>query len=131
VYGEGIENYFNDAPVDVGRQRNPGNTVTPVVGNALPVLGLVAYLDHNWSSTWTTAAGYSRVDVSNSDLQAADAFRTGQYGSANLLATPAQNVTLGGEAQWARRQNFADGFSVNDFRVQFSFKYNFSYKVGG
>jgi hypothetical protein len=72
IYGEGIENYFNDAPVDVGVKRNPGNPVTPVTGDAVPVVGLVAYLDHTWNS-----------------------------------------------------------ISVNDVRLQFSFKYNFSYKVGG
>ena len=37
VYGRGIENYFNDAPVDVGVERNPGSTVTPVEGEALPI----------------------------------------------------------------------------------------------
>ena len=37
----------------------------------------------------------------------------------------------GGEFQWGRRENFSDGWSVNDYRLQFSFKYNFSYKLGG
>jgi hypothetical protein len=31
----------------------------------------------------------------------------------------------------ADRDNFSDGFSVNDVRFQFSFKYSFSAKVGG
>ena len=38
---------------------------------------------------------------------------------------------MGGEFQWAHRENISDGFSVNDFRLQFSFKYSFSHKVGG
>ena len=29
VFGEGIQNYMNDAPVDVGAKSNPGNVVTP------------------------------------------------------------------------------------------------------
>ncbi|HEY2648224.1 MAG TPA: DcaP family trimeric outer membrane transporter, partial [Puia sp.] len=37
VYGEGVENYMNDAPVDVGVVQNPGNARTPVKGKALPV----------------------------------------------------------------------------------------------
>jgi len=131
IYGQGIENYFNDAPIDVGARRNPGNRITPINGEALPIFGLSAYLDHNWSSEWTTAAGYSRVDVQNSDLQTPAAFRIGQYASANLLCTPVKNVMMGGEFQWARRDNHSDGFSSNDYRLQFSFKYNFSYKVGG
>ena len=34
------------------------------------------------------------------------------------------------ELQWGRRRNAFDGFSVNDFRVQFSAKYSFSIEVG-
>ncbi len=80
---------------------------------------------------WSTSAGYSRVDISNSDLQAANAYKNGQYASFNLLATPVKNVMMGGEFQWAHRENFSDGFSVNDVRLQFSFKYSFGYKIGG
>ena len=131
VYGAGVENYFNDAPVDVGIKNNPGNAVTPVVGEALKDLGIVLYLDHTWNSTWSTAAGYSLVDISNSNAQAANAYRRGQYASINLLSTPAKNVMIGGELQFARRDNYLDGFNSNDIRLQFTFKYNFSVKVGG
>lgn len=131
IYGEGIENYFNDAPIDVGTQSNPGDPTRPVVGKALPVLGLVGFLDHNWSDKWSTAAGYSRVDISNSDGQLPTDFRIGQYALINLLATPAPNVMIGGEFQWAQRQNFSDGWTYNDYRIQFSFKYSFSVKLGG
>src|SRR5262245_49811408 len=31
IYGHGIENYMNDAPVDVGAEINLGNRVTPIV----------------------------------------------------------------------------------------------------
>ena len=128
VYGAGVENYFNDAPVDVGVKNNPGNAVTPIVGEALKDLGIVLYLDHNWNSTWSTAAGYALVDISNSNAQAANAYRKGQYASVNLLSTPAKNVMMGGELQFARRDNYLDGFSSNDIRLQFTFKYNFSVK---
>jgi hypothetical protein len=131
VYGHGIENYFNDAPVDVGPERNPGNSVSPLNGEPLPVLGLVFYLDHNWNSKWSSAAGYSRVEVQNSELQAPSAFKLGEYASANLLCTPVKNVMIGGEFQWAHRHNFSDGFEVSDYRLQFSFKYSFSAKIIG
>jgi hypothetical protein len=130
IYGRGIENYFNDAPVDVGVERNPGNAVTPVEGEALPIFGLSAYLDHNWNSKWSSALGYAMVDVNNSDLQAPTAFNEGQYASANLLCTPVKNVMIGGEFQWAKRKNLND-FRSNDYRLQFSFKYSFSAKVTG
>jgi hypothetical protein len=131
VYGHGIQNYFNDAPVDVGVQNNLSNPVTPVVGKALPVLGLVLYVDHTWSSEWSSSAGYSLVNVTNSDAQKPTAFHTGQYASGNLLYTPVKNVMVGGELQWAHRKNFSDGFTVSDYRLQFSFKYSFSAKVIG
>jgi hypothetical protein len=35
------------------------------------------------------------------------------------------------EAQWGRRENFLDGFSVNDYRLQFSARYNFNFHLGG
>ena len=44
VYGEGIQNYMNDAPVDVGIQNNFSNPRTPVVGKALPMLGISALI---------------------------------------------------------------------------------------
>jgi hypothetical protein len=131
TYGQGIQNYFNDAPIDVGLKSNGGNTVTPVTGEALGIFGMVVALDHTWNDKWTTAAFYSRVDVSNSDLQAPNAYKSGQYFAANLLTTPAKNVLMGGEFQWADRKNFSDGFTSNDVRLQFSFKYSFSAKVIG
>ena len=102
----------------------------PVVGKALPIIGLVAYLDHNWSSRWSTSGGYSMVDIDNTNGQTSDAYHKGHYGSVNLLHTPVPNVMMGGEFQWARRENFGQ-FQVNDWRAQFSFKYSFSQKIGG
>ena len=71
------------------------------------------------------------IDIENSDLQLASAFKAGHYAIGNLLYYPAPNVMMGGELQWGRRENFADGFEVDDFRIQFSFKYNFSVSLGG
>jgi hypothetical protein len=131
VEGAGVENYFNDAPVDVAIKSNPGNAVTPVLGQALRDFGLVIYLDHNWNDRFSSSVGYSRVDITNSNGQSPNAYKNGQYASGNLLVTPVKNVMMGGEFQWARRENFSDGFKVDDVRLQFSFKYNFSVKVGG
>ena len=131
VYGEGIQNYFNDAPVDVGIRLNAGNARTPIVGEALPVLGIVAFIDLNWNDNWTSTAGYSLVDIDNTDGQTDDAFKTGHYALANILYYPVKNVFLGPEVQWGRRENFLDGFSSDDLRVQFSVKYSFSLSVGG
>jgi hypothetical protein len=131
VYGEGIENYMNDAPVDIGIKNNFSNTTQPILGVALPVLGVVAFYDRTWNDRWSSTIGYSRVDITNSDGQAPDAYKTGQYALANLLYYPTKGVMMGGEVQWGSRQNFSDGWSVNDLRIQFSFKYNFSHNWGG
>jgi hypothetical protein len=131
LFGEGIQNYMNDAPVDVGAKANPGNAITPVEGEVLPIQGLVIFLDHYWSDRWSTSVGYSRVDMDNSNLQTPDAFKVGQYALGNLLFYPAKNVMVGGEFQWGHRENFLDGFESEDYRVQFSFRYNFSATIGG
>jgi hypothetical protein len=128
VFGQGIQNYMNDAPVDVGIELNPGDPRRPIKGVALPMWSLVAFLDHNWNKRFSTAAGYSFMDIDNSNGQNANAYHRGHYALANLLFYPVDNVMLGGELQWGRRENFLDGFKSDDFRIQFSFKYNFSKK---
>jgi len=131
VYGDGIENYMNDAPVDIGVESNPGNAVTPVKGKALPVLGIVAFYDRTWSDKWTSTIGYSRVDISNSNLESPSAFKVGQYALVNALYSPVDGVMLGPEFQWGKRENESDGWSVDDYRVQFSVKYRFGHTFGG
>jgi hypothetical protein len=79
----------------------------------------------------TSTVGYSRVDITNSDLQTPDAFHTGQYALANVLFYPVKNLMFGPELQWGRRQNNSDGWSFDDYRVQFSVKFNFGHSWGG
>ena len=129
VYGHGVENYMNDAPADVGIQNNFSNTKTPVLGKALPALGLTAFLDLNWSDKFTSTIGYSRVDIDNTDGQAATSFKSGQYALTNILYYPVKNVMLGPEFQWGYRDN-KEGWHVPDYRIQFSARYNFSFRVG-
>jgi hypothetical protein len=49
----------------------------------------------------------------------------------NLLYYPVKNVMAGLEFQWGHRDNFSDGFSVPDYRLQFSARYNFNFRLGG
>jgi len=126
VYGEGIENYFNDAPVDIGIKNNFSNPRKPIIGVPLPDLGVVAFLDHKWSERFTSTAGYSLVNIANSNGQLPSAFHQGGYALGNVLFHPTPRVTMGGEFQFGRRVNFTDGFNVNDYRIQVSFKYDWS-----
>ena len=97
VYGEGIENYMNDAPADIGIEAT-GSATTPIEGVALPVMGIVAFLDHTWNEKYSTSVGYSMVDIDNSDGQSPNAFHRGHYAVGNLLYYPAANVMTGVEA---------------------------------
>jgi outer membrane DcaP-like protein len=126
LYGEGIQNYMNDAPADVGIEPDPGNTTAPVKGVALPVLGLVAFLDHTWNEKFSSSVGWSMIDIENSELQSAAAFHRGNYAVGNVAYYPVPGVMTVVELQYGDRTNFEDGFDANIFKVQFSAKYNFS-----
>jgi hypothetical protein len=127
--GEGIENYMNDAPADIGAEFT-GDPVTPLRGVALPVTGVVAFLDHAWNSKYASSIGYSMVQIDNSDGQAPDAFHKGQYFLANLTATPVPNVMMGVEGGWINRENNSDDFDVDQMHIQVSAKYSFSFSGG-
>jgi len=129
TYGHGIENYMNDAPVDVAPIVT-GNPRVPIDGSPLPVFGMVAFLDHYWNERWSSTMGYSMLKIDNVPLQTANSFHRGEYGLGNLLFYPAKNVMTGAEFQWGRRDNFADGFSYDDYRIQVSARYNFDFKLG-
>jgi len=131
VYGRGVQNYMNDAPADVGAVPNPSNAYTPVTGRALGLLGITAYYDIYWTSKLSSALGYSRIKIDNTSGQDPSAFRAGQYASTNLLFYPVKNAMAGAEFIYGYRRNYRDGFHVSDYRIQLSFKYNFSFRIGG
>ena len=126
THGKGIENYMNDAPVDIGSQINPGNATRPFLGTPIPITGMHAYVDHQWNDKFSSTAGFSFQNNKNSEGQAPDAFHQGRYASANLLWYPIKKSVLGGEFIYGRRTIFKDGFSSEDLRLQFSFRYLFS-----
>lgn len=125
VYGEGIENYMNDAPADIGPKKNPGNLVQPISGVALPILGVVCFLDLDWSSKFKSTIGYSANKVTNSDGQAPIAYKQGQYAAVNFLYYPVENVMAGIEFIYIRRDNY-NGFFSDNPQVHLTFKYDFS-----
>jgi len=121
---------MNDAPADIAGVPRI-DLVRPIEAAALPFAGLSAFYDHYWNDRWSSSAGYSQLDIENTALQLPDSFHRGQYALANLLHYPADNVMVGGEFQWGRRKNFSDGFRVNDYKLQFSFRFNFKGTVIG
>jgi hypothetical protein len=112
--------------VDIGIKNNFANPIRPIKGVPLPVLGVVAFLDHNWSDKFSTSAGYSMVNIDNSNAMTPASYHQGHYALGNLLYHPVKQVTMGGEFQFGRRVNFSDGFNTNDYKMQFSFRYDWS-----
>jgi len=130
LYGKGIENYMNDASVDIGFEPS-GNPNRPLEGEALPVLGIVAAYDIYWNDRWTSSAAYSLIDIENTSGMLDSAFRRGQYALGNLQFHPTDKMMCGAEFQFGQRKNFLDDWTYNDYRIQFSFRYNYSFWLGG
>lgn len=126
VYGRGIQNYMNDATVDVSIENTDPSDSLAFKAVALPILGVVAFLDHRWNDKFTSSIGYSMSDTKNSNAQLADAFSIGHYAIANVIYYPAPNVLFGLEYQYCDRENFKDGWDASSSKIQFSAKYNFS-----
>ena len=124
LYGEGVENYMNDAPVDIGVVAT-GDPAKPLDGEALPVMGIVAFLDHTWNEKFSSSVGYSMIDIDNTESALPTDFATGHYAIGNLAYYPTDNVMTVVELQYGKRENEGD-FTSEDVRLQFSFKYNFA-----
>jgi hypothetical protein len=137
VYGEGIQNYMNDADADLGIKKQYNNTRTPITGEPISMLSFVGFVDINWNEKFSSSLGYSRLDNNTSDSQLSTAYKSGQYAVGNLLYYPVKNCMMGVELQYGHRQNndfkgdptfglvAENGNSGSVVKVQFSFKYKF------
>jgi hypothetical protein len=137
VYGEGIASYMNDGGMDLA----PSAALIPVPpifppppspplnqllsATAVPLWGLTAYVDLQWTPELSSAIGYSFDEVDNTNFQDPTAFNRGDYASANLLWAPHGRILLGPELLWGKRTD-NDGDTGEDLRVQFSFKVSFT-----
>ena len=135
VYGEGIATYMNDGGMDLAPSAALGPVPPifpplPVSGTlisaeAVPLLGISAYADLQWTPELSSAIGYSFTEVDNTNFQDPTAFHKGEYASVNLLWTPADRVMTGAELLWGRRTD-NDGADGDDVRLQYTFKLSFS-----
>lgn len=120
VTGQGIASNFNDG----------GNTLALEKANdpkikALKSLGISAYYDRYWSKQWSSSFGFSLHEQDNTDIQADNAYKSGQLAQANLLYQE-KALTTGAELIWSTRED-KNGESNDDLRIQYSVKYNFSH----
>jgi hypothetical protein len=129
VYGRGIATYMNDGGMDLAPNIStifePPSVILIPEAEAVKLLGVTAYVDLQWSKKLSSAVGYSFTKVDNTNFQDATAFHKGEYASANLLYTPADNVMAGLEYLWGRRTD-NDGEKGTDSRLQATFKWSFS-----
>ena len=125
VTGAGIATFMNDGGVDMAP-----TTANPATADAQAVdlTGVSAYYDHYWNSKWSSSIGYSYDEVDNLNGQNGSAFKKGDYFSANLLHTPTDNILMGAEILWGKREDF-NGNTGDDSRIQFTMKYSFGAKL--
>ncbi len=129
VFGQGIQNYMNDATTDIGVRANPGDAKKPIEGYALPMFGGSLFVDHYWNEKVSTTLGGSIMDMDLDESSDSASFKTGTYALANVMFYPVPNVMWGVEFQYGARANFKDDWTYNAARVQVSFKYNFSHTL--
>ena len=123
VYGHGIASYMNDGGTDLAPKiiaAAPG-----LEAKAVPLLGIIAYVDHRWSKSLTSALGYSLTQVDNTSFQSASAYHKGQYASGNLLWQPLSKILVGSELLYGKRTDNA-GATGEDLRIQITVKASFS-----
>ena len=105
VYGEGIQNYMNDAPVDIGIVNNRRTRRRRSWARRSPSLGIVAFLDHNWNERWTQHRRLLAHRHRQHRRQRPTPTRTASTRSRTCCTTPVPNVMMGGELQWGKREN--------------------------
>lgn len=129
VYGRGIASYFNDGGTDLAPSVALG-TGTGVEAEAAEIYGVVFYIDQAWNDQFATSIGVSRTGLTNTNFQSGDAFHTGDYASVNLTYKPIENLLIGSELLYGRRED-NNGASGDDTRVQFSMRYTYGVTVMG
>jgi hypothetical protein len=127
VYGHGIASYMNDGGTDLAPRTVPvgPGLALGIEAEAVPLLGIIAYVDHRWSKSLTSALGYSLTRVENTNFQTASAYHKGEYASGNLLWEPMRNILVGGEMLYGKRTDNG-GATGDDIRTQLTLKASFS-----
>jgi len=123
VHGEGIASFINDGG---GSNIVPDISGGRLVAEPSPSTGYMLYYDHYWPGAWSSSIGYALNDIDTTILQSASEIERIHYASTNLLYTPTPWFMAGLEALWGKRDN-VDGTSGEDFRLQFSMRYNFDH----
>ena len=119
-------------PADIGAKSTPAIR-SHREGVALPMVGIVAFYRPHLERAMSTQHGRLLDDRHRQQPRPERPTRStaATTRSANLMHYPVPNVMFGPEVQWDQRENNTDDFDVDDIRIQFSAKYNFSIIGGG
>ena len=97
----------------------------------VPAVGLSLFYDVEWNERLSSTFGFSSQDLDLDGSASLPAtFQKGQYALANLTYYPVKELMTSVELQYGRRENFSDGWDYDTWRVQFTAKYRFSFKLG-
>lgn len=131
TFGKGVGRYLNDLGTTGG-----GDAVFDPDGNlrALPVIGgflsyrhqwarLPRFIDH-WPGLARTNVTFSYVDIDTYDFQDNFDYKRTLRLSGNILYFPTQNLRLGAELLWGRRENANDS-DGDATQLQLSARYSF------
>ena len=141
VAGSGVQNFLNDGTANVGAKANPGNLITPVIGEAIPFYSMMAASEFKLSETLSSTIAFSRIVNRTFDTQLNTALENGNYFTFGFIHKPVSAVSLGLEYQYASRQNTdfvgapeldlspALGNSFAIHKLQAMFVYRFSSKL--
>jgi hypothetical protein len=118
-YGEGIGGMGNDTSFV------NSDAAFDADGNleALPYWSGFVGLTHKWSEKWRSTVTYGYVELDNSDGQAADAYHTTTYASANIICQVRKQMSVGLEGLYGEKET-KDGSSGDVFRAQLGLVYS-------
>jgi hypothetical protein len=136
VHGEGIGRYFNDTCCNYYSDEGQGVAASEATGGVdagldgnnslkgIPITAGFVYYNKQWSKKWSSAIGYSYLEVDNLVSQKAKSIKNSTYASTNLIWYPVSQVKAGIELLYGDIQS-RSGLEGDDFRIQTSvgFKY--------
>ena len=106
-------------------------TLRPGGVTKIPLLAGSFFYDIRWNDSFTSTIGFSFQDRDlDGTASNPEAFQAGQYALANVIWYPVKALMTALELQYGRRENFSDGWTYDAFKIQFSTKYRFSFKLG-
>lgn len=117
-YGKGMSRY-----IEAFDGNAPDAVLTPA-GNleSLRVVGAVFGYTHAWNERWSSTLTLALAEIDNAPTQPDDAFKSTRSPHFNLIWSPNQRLSMGGEIMWGEREN-KNGESGDATRLQFSVTY--------